>query len=182
MKSGKKSTKKATKSTKPKYNAKAKNKPSTAVPVAVKAYVKKAIHAQIENKQATPNGGQFFISQYTPKVGTTPSITPSLLSLHDIFTGIGQGTGQGDRIGNKIKPLNTILKGWVSISTLTTDPPSLSFYQYNLKMVIGKLNKQLTQPLNTDFDEYFQFGNSQHPPQSDMFDKRISWGGQLLEC
>lgn len=82
----------------------------------VKQYVKKAIHQNVENKQASFTQSFSFGSVVNdPNLYTRP-LTPGVGLLT-----IPQGTGQGDRIGNKIRVMKAMLR-----FTLNANPYDLN--------------------------------------------------------
>lgn len=74
------------------------------VSLSVKRYVKKAIHANVENKCVQIQGGNSF-----GNVNESPDFNAYPMCPLSGFWNIGQGVTQGTRIGNQIKPVKVFL-------------------------------------------------------------------------
>lgn len=122
----------------------------------VKAYVKKAIHVQAENKIAN-NYQENSLSLIPYGNSTTLGATlTTIVALQDALN-LSQGTGQGDRIGNSVRPRSFMLRGHiVAASTAGSDTPIL------VRMVIFKRKQDIEIP--TDLSDLFQSGNTSVAP------------------
>lgn len=131
-----------------------KNKKS--VSKAVKTYVKSAIKQKEETKiSANFKEDAFAIAGYD--VGTKLTSIEVLSDALDL----SQGTGQGDRVGNQVRPVRFIMRGHI-IGT-TTNPVLI-------RMIIFRGKQDINSP--TDLSNLFQAGNSVSAPTnlpSDMY-------------
>lgn len=140
-----------------KYNRrKTKPKPKARVQRAVsdkvKAYVKKAIHVQAENKIASNyKVSNVEITPYQNNLIIFETLTAAL--------SISQGAGQGDRIGNSIRPVKYIISGHVI---------GINAAPVLLKMVFFRDRITLKAP--TDFSNIFQDGNTTAGPTNTPID------------
>lgn len=96
-------------------------------------YRKKNTVAKMIKKILKPEIKQqsnFFVNDQSVLVGhpapTSPALQFFVTSVGDVVNQIAQGTGQGDRIGNKILMKNMIVKGTVYTNT-TTGPNGTPF-------------------------------------------------------
>lgn len=116
----------------------------TYVPKSVKSYVKKIIHTQSENKQFTENQGPNSLNFSTS--GTIPL-------AFDITPALSYGTGNGFRIGNKVKVLRASLNVnlFKSQAALGSgDVPS------RVQFIIAKVIEAPTStPSSGDYDKLF---------------------------
>lgn len=85
---------------------KTKSKGTTSVGKALKTYVKKAIHAQIENKKIEYSR----TFSFGGNTATYPSLSVTTLTPSSVSYNMTQGTGQADRIGNRVRIINAVLR------------------------------------------------------------------------
>lgn len=135
-----------------------KNK-SSKVSKTVKKYVKAAIHSNIENKVYTSYGANTAIqSASTGGAPTSLYLCPQL----------GQGTSQGQRIGNVVKVVGGSVRGFVNILpySSTTNPLSTPIY---VRMFLCRYKKtNLTSGIT--FTDFFQLGGNSAGFQGNILD------------
>lgn len=93
--------------------------------------------------------------------------TSTFIELTSIFGNIGQGTGQGDRVGNVISPVSFTFRGAISYSIQEGLPQTA----YIVKMVIFRMKNTLSASA-PDMSKFFQYGNTTQPPQNSLLDIR----------
>jgi len=135
----------------------------TTVSRATKKYVKRVVHNNIENKIVVVN-------QVNNPI-TTALVSASIPYTINCLPIIGSGAEQGERQGNVITPRANIIRGFVNMKphNSTTNP----FAPIKLKMwlVSYKLQNRNAAALNlTDFDRFFEAGNSTVGFQGNMLD------------
>lgn len=145
------------------YKKKLMRKPKRSVTLAVKQYVKKQIHTNVENK---------LIQTYVPNQTIASClVTPGLMTFSLIpYTSMTQNVGQAGRIGNKIKTMKCLLK-----YVITPYPYSVTLNPnprpHNVVIMIGKVkNAKALTPTAADFQSLFQFGAASAPPQGTLGD------------
>lgn len=75
----------------------------------LKSYVKRVIASNVENKIAVP------VTTINDNINNmSPAAFGTVIELSDVWE-IAQGTGQGNRIGNTIKPVKWNFKGFISL-------------------------------------------------------------------
>jgi len=135
----------------------------TKVPKSIKTYVSKAIHKQLENKRGEPftvvNQGIVPYGGVTATSGTVHDLTNALE--------ISQGTGQGNRVGDRVRATYFGVRGVVTAripvgTTPDSAPPAF------LKVYVGRLKSSVLAP--TDFTTLFQAGNSSAAPLNQPID------------
>jgi len=121
-----------------------------------------------ETKHAQPlqnlNGTQLYGYSAVAQLAGIPAGTSSFIELTTIFNTIGQGTGQGDRIGNRISPNKFLFCGYMNFNANLA--PSPGYYNANpmyVKMFIFRMKNTLIAP-NPDMTKFFQYGNSSQAP------------------
>ena len=135
------------------------------VSLAVKSYVNKSIHRQIENKTISDKDELEFASYTASSTMVCQPIHPTTATMN-----ITQGVGQGQRVGNTITTRKLLLK--YIIYPLPYSASNNPWPQPCEVMVwIGFLkgNRQ-TQPAASDFLNYFQNGNASQNPASNLWD------------
>jgi len=127
------------------------------VSTGLKSYVKRVISRTEEVKT------QSFTANL---VALAPYAAGTLLTLdfNSVMGLVTQGTGEGQRIGNKIRPKSVTIKGFLNI-----DPFGAAIQPVMIKMFIGKL-KQTTLTTQGSYAALYQNGNGQLPPQNNLFD------------
>lgn len=132
---------------------------------ATKKYVKQEIHKTIENKTVQFVGG-LNLTNYADSA----SLNATLLTPYTAYLSIAQGTGQGERTGNKIK----IMK--LSLYFMMNPNPYTGLLNNAPKPLLIRLfiGYERTSPTvtPTNFSQLFQFGNASQAPNNfivDMF-------------
>lgn len=129
------------------------------VPQSVKAYVQRSIGRNEETKC------QSFSDITTLLTYAAVGNTLRTLDFNSVIGLITSGTGEGNRVGTKVKVSNLQLKGWLSVGTNFTTAPVV------VKMFVGKLKQALTNPnASTLYSRFYQAGSSSSPPQNNYFD------------
>lgn len=138
------------------YKPRKTTKKTKTVSDTVKAYVKKAIHVQAENKIASNyKDSNLPLIPYGNSTALGITLT-TIVPLQDALN-LSQGAGQGDRIGNSIRPRSFMLRGHIiAASTENADSPILA------RMVIFKRKQDIEIP--TDLSDLFQSGNTSVAP------------------
>jgi len=139
-------------------------KKRSTVSSAVKSYVKRTIHTNIENKKVSVVGQGI-------TVGGCSAVTGMSFNVSAIpYSPIVQGITQDDRIGNEIKPrslfFNFVVRpGPRDVTNNTTPIPQ------DVIIMIGKVkNSQPIQPIPTDFQRLFQSGSNNIAPYNTTLD------------
>lgn len=133
---------------------------------AVKTYVKRTIHSQIENKCVQINPGQLAFGN----VLESPDFNAYPLAPLNSFWTIAQGVGQGNRVGNIIKVrkvmLNYILRpAPYDVLTNPNTQPS------EVRLMLGYVkNSPAFLPLNTDIAQLFNVGSTSQAPVGTLKD------------
>jgi len=152
------SAKRSNYSRKSKYVAKPIKK---AIKTAVKTNFNRKVLKVIKRHQETKIAAPLVISQQEI-IPAQEGIPPTMIDLSQMFLAIDQGTGQGDRIGNKIYPQSVTVKGSVNISG--TNGPAL------LKVIIFKDKKNQTTAAAGNLMDLFQLGDTNAPPSNRPMD------------
>lgn len=133
------------------------------VSTAVKKYVKRTIHSNLENKIANVTSSGNPITSY----GSNSSLF--VVSCCP-YSAIAQGTGQGSRVGNEIKTrqcyFNMVLRpANYNVSTNPFPIPQIVIVMF------GKVkNSRAQQPVNSDFAKLWQTGSTSQAPYSNTLD------------
>jgi len=137
----------------------------SSVSAAVKSYVKRSIHSNLENKTMTINyAGAFGNANANPSMYSYP-ITP--------YTGyltIGQSIAQNGRIGNEIKIRKVYLRyilrptPYNAASNPFPAPTQVDMYLGRTRLCAGD------QPIAADFNNLYQSGNTSIPPVGNLND------------
>ena len=141
-------------------------KKSSAVSSAVKGYVKKAIAADLENKQVAATTITSFGSILQETSMNSRPILP--------YTGYGplilQGVGQGGRVGNSCK-IKSVFLNYVLYPLpydVVTNPNPTPFH---VQMFLGNVRQYKgILPQSTDVNLMFQLGSSTVAPQGTLID------------
>lgn len=134
------------------------------VTAAVKKYVKRTIHTNIENKCGYYTQTQS-ISSYVNSVNSLGAfpLTPFANNLQLL-----QGDGQAARTGNQVRTRKLVLSYvlYPALYNVTTNPYPVP---QNIKIWIGyQKNAPMVQP--TDFSRFFQTGDTASAPTSNLED------------
>lgn len=127
---------------------------------AVRSYVNRAIGAHSENKNCAGITGLD-----VNLVSMLPTTWGTVINLADVWGGVTQGTGEGSRIGNTIKPINWNFKGFIAAAG-TASLPCI------VKMYILKVQNGYTSPLSvsTNPTTFYNLGNSSVAPSASYLD------------
>lgn len=136
-----------------------------AVPTAVKTYVKKQIHGQIENKSIQL---QFTSSLYG--VNGSPTLNAVPLSPYSGFLAITQGVGPNARTGNIIKTRRLMFR--YVLRPLSYDAVINTIPQpYEIQMIFCRVKSDPTSvPVSAEVNQLFQLNNSALGPQGTLED------------
>jgi len=138
---------------------------SRGVSLAVKQYVKKAIHTNVENKTQTVNYGGAF-----GNVVNNPSMHSYPMTPYTGYMTIGQGIAQNQRIGNEIKIRKVMLRyvlrplGYNVDSNPFPVPVQVDMFLGRTRLCPGD------QPISGDFNFLFQNGSSSIAPVGSLND------------
>lgn len=129
------------------------------VPASIKKYVLRTIHRNVENKH--PQGVSALDTTLTSMLSTTWG---TVIPLATIFN-ISQGTGEGNRIGNSIKPMNWRFKGYIHNNGLNAIPCVVKMFIIKPLQSYADPSTTITNP--TDF---FNYGSSTIAPNGSFMD------------
>lgn len=92
-----------------------------------------------------------------------PAGTSSFIELTSVFNTIGQGTGQGDRVGNRISPNRFVFTGYMNYNANNVGVAQTNCLPMYVKMFIFRMKNTLsaTQP---DMTKFFQYGSASQAP------------------
>nr|WAE42446.1 MAG: capsid protein [Cressdnaviricota sp.] len=130
---------------------------------AVKKYVKKTIHSNIENKVTKLSSATNIVTSYA---NNTALLTLSMIP----YGNIAQGAGAGDRIGNTIKTrrcmFNFVLRpnGYNGTNNALPTPQDVLIFFGKVK------NSKPQQPISSDYAKIWQNGDSYQGFQSNTLD------------
>ena len=139
---------------------------SSAVSVAVKKYVKRTVHANIENKCFQVNPGQLGFGN----VNESPEFNAFPCAPLNGFWTISQGVGQGSRVGNIIKVrktyLNYILRPSPYDATTYPNPQPCM-----VRLMLGYVkNSPAFTPIASDIQQIFNSGSAVQAPVGTLKD------------
>jgi len=150
------------------YNRKStkKNKTKGKVSETVKSYVKQAIHANVENKRVSYQLGFPVGSYQNSTTMQVKSLTPGAGAAISLL----QGTGQGDRIGNKVRVIKAMLRYTAAVTAydviFNPIPQPMEFM-----IIIGYVKATPTvAPTAGQVAVLFQNGNTTSSPTGDISD------------
>jgi len=138
---------------------------SSVVSSAVKTYVNRTIHRQIENKNVQLNSSTSFgniLQSATLNVAPLTPYTGALL--------IAQGTGSANRTGNEVKTRKVMLKyclipkAYSAVSNTTPRPMYIQMWLGYVK------NSSGLRPIASDFDQLYNYNNTVNPILGQLFD------------
>lgn len=135
------------------------------VSLAVKKYVKRSIHANVENKRALVQA-----SFAVGSVNNSSSMYARPLQPYGGFLTINQGTGAGDRIGNKCRTLKAMFR--YTLYPLPYDAVSNPIpIPQEVMIIFGFVkNTPTTVPSGALVNLIYQNGNTTSAPQGDLGD------------
>lgn len=160
---GRSNKKTVKKTTARKYGKKSYKKGGTTpkVSMSVQKYVKRILHKEIENKSPTPISGQDV--SIVPITNTISWGT--LIGLSDVWQ-IPQGVGQGNRLGDKLKPTKWYLRGFIHNNSATAVPAVVKMFVFRQKMTYeSPAGAAFTGPV-----DFFQYGSSTVGPANNYQD------------
>jgi len=128
----------------------------------VKRYVKRTIHANIENKTEIAEHNLTITSHSQNTAMNAISCIP--------YQNIAHGTFQGSKLGNEIRTRKCVMR-----MVLTINPYELVYNSICKPQIVqiwvGKVKNARPQfPIASDFQKLFQTGDSSSPPQSSLLD------------
>lgn len=137
----------------------------SSVGAAVKKYVNKIIHKNIENKNIQVSQSQSFGT-----VLESPDLNAFPMCPQTGYWALPQGVGQGARIGNVVR-IRKIMLNYV----LRPNPYDVTFnpnpLPVNVIMMLGYIkNQPSTVPTSTDISQLFQSGSSVQAPYGNLKD------------
>jgi len=126
------------------------------VPVAVKKYVKRALDNRIEDKEGAVTGSIGFWQQ------TTVSIISSY--ANSLIPSVAFGNTVSTRIGNEITVKKYMLKGYLYLNSsgLSAQNPYVPG-QYHVRIFIGRLKRDFSTPLTSDYNVLLRTGAATLP-------------------
>jgi len=130
---------------------------------AVKRYVKRTIHSNIENKTATKNSVGNIVTSYAQDSALGCDSLIPYLSMTQQFS-------QNARIGNQIRIRKCLLSyslrpnGIISVTNPNPVPQEVMLYFGKVK------NAKPQKPISSDFAKMFQLGSTTFPFQSNLSD------------
>lgn len=129
---------------------------------AVRSYVRRAIHSNLENKLWTT----YAANQSITTAGSSNFIYPiNLLPV------LQQGTGKSQRIGTEITMRTGTIKGRINLlpySAVTNPNPSPALVK--MWLISYRVANQPTMTSTTTYATFFDAGNSAVPPQGNVLD------------
>lgn len=130
----------------------------------IRKVVSRMAETKIQNIDGTVSLGGFSATNWN-----TTNVIP--LSIYSGFLQIAQGTGQGDRIGDKVTITNLMLRliftpRPYSASNLTPIPQMIKLFLVNARAV----NQYNLRPTQANMNQFFQEGNSSAGPSDNLFD------------
>lgn len=127
----------------------------------LKTYIKKQIHANIENKHFFGYGSNNIIT-------TASSSTPSALNL---LPSLAIGASDGQRVSNQIKIVKGVVQGFVNLLpySATLNPLSTPV-MVRLWLLAGRQLNSNTFSNYSPATNFFELGSSQIGPQGTMLD------------
>ena len=138
---------------------------SSSVSSAVKTYVKRTIHSQIENK-----GVQVQVATLFGNVVQSPTMNIYPLTPYAGAINIVQGVGSANRTGNQVKPIKVMLKyviyptGYNAGYNPNPEPCEVMMYLGYVKSAPGFL------PTATDIANLYQYNNFVSIPLGSIMD------------
>lgn len=120
--------------------------------------VKKVVLKVAETKHCQPLSSTGFVIKAYQSLGVPPQSTT--IDIKSILDGIAQGTGEGDRIGNRIRVTSFLFKGFVSFMQDGNKP-------LFLKMIIYRNKNDAANP---DMSRFLSYGNVDSPPNNNLTD------------
>lgn len=138
---------------------------SYAVSSAVKSYVSRTIHKQIENKQI-----QVQVAQPFGNVINNASLYIAPLTPYAGFVSLLQGVGQSQRTGNEVRTRKVMLKyvlyptQYNAVSNVAPRPCEIQLWLGYVKNSAGIL------PIAADFNYLFQYNNTTNPVFGNILD------------
>lgn len=138
---------------------------SSAVSSAVKTYVNKTIHSNIENKQTQAQVGRMF-----GNIANSATLSVHPLTPYPSILTIAQGPGQAERTGNEVRVRKAILK-YVLYPTKYNAETNNSLVPLEIQMFLGYVkNSSGLVPQFSDFDNLYQYNNTVNPVLGNLYD------------
>lgn len=128
----------------------------------IKKYVKRAIHRQIENKNYRSYAANVAVP--TGVTGTDPLFNINLIPQ------VAQGTDQDERVGNNIKCVNGMFRGYINLLPHSSETGNMPCW-VRMWLVSYKVEHPQTAAMgNAYFNNFFEDGATTVGPQGTMLD------------
>jgi len=138
---------------------------SSVVSSAVKSYVKRTLHTQIENKNV-----QFNDATNVGNITAQPTLNCTPLTPYAGLVNITQGVGSANRTGNEVKTRKVMLKYVIfprpyHVTDNTAPRPCY------LQLFLGYVkNSSGITPIASDFSQLYNYNNTVNPVLGQLFD------------
>ena len=138
---------------------------SSAVSSAVKTYVNRTIHRNIENKQVQAQIGLTF-----GNIANSATLSVYPLTPFPSILEISQGVGQAQRTGNEVRVRKATLK-YVIYPTKYNAESNNGLIPLEIQLFLGYVkNSSGLVPNSSDFDQLYQYNNTVNPILGNLFD------------
>jgi len=138
---------------------------SSAVSSAVKTYVNRTIHRQIENKQVQTQVGLTF-----GNIAENSTLHVYPLTPFPNYLEIPQGVGQAQRTGNEVRVRKVLLK-YVLYQTKWNPETNNGLIPIEVQLFLGFVkNSSGIIPISSDFDNLYQYNNTVNPILGSLMD------------
>jgi hypothetical protein len=141
--------------------------------VATRAYVKKMIHNNIENKKA-----QDYKANESLNTALNPGAPATIFLLPKLLQGITGGSSTG-RIGNEIRLVKGIISGFVNIRPYNASTNHLCTQLVKIWLLSYK-PENATTTAQIDWAKYFEVGNTAAGFQTDPLDMLLNVNKDLF--
>lgn len=133
-------------------------------------YIKRIAKSVMKKKTETKFAPSYIQNNYQIQpYNTATNFFGSTISLITPLTNIVQGTGQGNRIGNKIEVVDYTVKGYITLQRNLSTTPNQNVFVKLLFIRRKNTNEDINNAISNNF---FQNGNTTSAPQnlpSDLF-------------
>lgn len=138
---------------------------SSAVSSAVKTYVNRTIHRQIENKNV-----QFNDASNVGNITAQPTLSCTPLTPYTGLLNITQGVGSANRTGNEVKTRKVMLK-YVIFPRAYNVTDNNTLRPCYLQLFLGYVkNSSGITPIASDFTQLYNYNNTVNPVLGQLFD------------
>lgn len=161
-------------STRPRLNKTVKKRPAIAKKaVATKAYVKKMIHSNIENKKA-----QDYAVNQPLATALNPGAPSTVFLLPKLSQGVTGGSATG-RIGNEVKLTKGIISGMVNLLPYNAQTNPLCAQMVKIWLLSYK-PQNVSTTADIEFSKFFEVGNTAAGFQTDPLDMLLQVNKDLF--